>query len=260
MLEIYDHYRRHVLLPGLQREEMPGLVRHRTRSGEGTIVFSHLTEDDAEATIAGQVEEFRRSRAALEWLAYSHDTPGNLRALLERHGFVAESTDAIMMLDLEAAPAFPIGDGRHDLQRATTVAELREVAAIRQQIWGENAADVTRHLVERMRTNPEALSVFLAYVDGRPAATGQLSFRPEFGFASLVSAATLPPFRRRGLHAALLLARLREARARGIRYIDSEASTMSRPLLAKVGFLPISQVTVYSWRPGRKPEMPGSTC
>ena len=55
----------------------------------------------------------------------------------------------------------------------------------------------------------------------------------------------------KSLNEALLHAGMHTLSKVNIRYIDSEASPMSRPLLAKAGFEVITQVTVHTYSGGR---------
>ncbi|MYR23936.1 GNAT family N-acetyltransferase, partial [Streptomyces sp. SID6137] len=49
----------------------------------------------------------------------------------------------------------------------------------------------------------------------------------------------------RGLYRALVAHRARIAAARGCRYLQVDASPMSRPILERLGFLPLSITTPY---------------
>jgi Acetyltransferase (GNAT) domain len=68
-------------------------------------------------------------------------------------------------------------------------------------------------------------SLYLARVDGRPAAAAILFVHSGVGY--FADAATDPAFRRRGLHLALLVRRLRDARAEGVDFVCSDAEFLS---------------------------------
>ena len=88
----------------------------------------------------------------------------------------------------------------------------------------------------------------MAYVDGLPASTGQISFYEGARFASLVGAATLPAYRGRGLYTALLAAQVQVARDRSVRFLDADASPMSRPIFEKYGFRHLTGVQAHEMR------------
>ena len=87
----------------------------------------------------------------------------------------------------------------------------------------------------------------VAWVDGTPAACGWIRFRPGGAFASLWGGSTLPELRQRGAYAALVAARLAEARARGARFVTVDAGPMSRPILHQRGFRLLTYATACSW-------------
>jgi ribosomal protein S18 acetylase RimI-like enzyme len=68
-------------------------------------------------------------------------------------------------------------------------------------------------------------SLFLARVEGKPAATAILYVEDGAGY--LADASCDPAYRRRGLHAALLERRIREGSATGVRFICGGAAFLS---------------------------------
>jgi GNAT superfamily N-acetyltransferase len=68
-------------------------------------------------------------------------------------------------------------------------------------------------------------SLYLARVDGGPAAAAMLSMHDGVGY--LADAATDPAYRGRGLHAALLARRIADARAAGADLVFSGAEYLS---------------------------------
>jgi Acetyltransferase (GNAT) domain len=68
-------------------------------------------------------------------------------------------------------------------------------------------------------------SLYLARVDGRPAAAATLYVRNKVGYCA--DAATDPAFRSRGLHGALLITRIHAANAAGVDFVCSGAKFLS---------------------------------
>jgi GNAT superfamily N-acetyltransferase len=68
-------------------------------------------------------------------------------------------------------------------------------------------------------------SLYLARIDGRPAAAAALYIRDGVGY--FADSATDPAFRGRGLHAALLHRRLLDASAAGVDFVCSGADFLS---------------------------------
>ena len=94
---------------------------------------------------------------------------------------------------------------------------------------------------------PGYLSVYVAYVDETPACAGWIYFEKGH-FAGLWGGSTLEAYRGQGLYTALLAARVREARARGVPYLTIDAGEMSRPIVARHGFQTITTATACKWQ------------
>lgn len=77
---------------------------------------------------------------------------------------------------------------------------------------------------------------YLLHVEGEPA--GAASLRLDDGLAQLCGAATLPPFRRRGIQAALLRMRLAEARRAGcdLAVVTTQPGSKSQANAMRQGF------------------------
>jgi len=58
----------------------------------------------------------------------------------------------------------------------------------------------------------------------------------------------VPEWRHRGVYRALTAARARGAIDAGKRYINSDSTEYSRPILERSGFLKVSTTTPYVWR------------
>jgi len=95
-------------------------------------------------------------------------------------------------------------------------------------------------------THRESSACFLATIDDQPAAAGAL-FLHE-GVALFAGASTLPEFRRRGLQAALLEARIRYACEHGcdLAMMVAEAGSNSQRNAQRQGFL--VAYTRLKWR------------
>ncbi|WP_339217271.1 GNAT family N-acetyltransferase [Ornithinibacillus sp. FSL M8-0202] len=71
----------------------------------------------------------------------------------------------------------------------------------------------------------DSWSFYVAMVDGEPAGIGVLFI--ENGIATLSASATVPEFRRKGVHRALILERAKEARDRKVEYVVGQAKFAS---------------------------------
>ena len=69
------------------------------------------------------------------------------------------------------------------------------------------------------------------------------------GFARLLGGSTLPRWRGRGIYRALVAVRAQRAAARGVTYLQVEASDDNAPMLRRLGFRAVTTTTTYVWTP-----------
>ena len=260
LLAIFDlEQRQEVQFFGVQREVTPHVVRFVPRKdlagGSGAVVFSCLSTENADEVIREQVAYFEGLGCDLEWKAYDHDTPADLLARLTVHGFEPGEPEAIVVLDLEEAPALLWQPVAHDVRRIENPTGIDEVLVVQEQVWeGEQLPTwLGEHLRQELLQNSEQMAIYVAYVDGTPACSAWVRFHSPSRFASLWGGSTVPGQRRRGLYTALLATRAQEARRRGVRFLTVDASPMSQPILEKLGFRCISYAHEYRWRAMQPP-------
>jgi GNAT superfamily N-acetyltransferase len=80
-------------------------------------------------------------------------------------------------------------------------------------------------------------------------AAGWVEFHPGSRFAGLWGGATLRQWRGRGIYRALVARRAQLAAARGVRYLQVDASSESAPILRRLGFQALATTTPYVWTP-----------
>jgi GNAT superfamily N-acetyltransferase len=248
VLELYDQLRKEVRLFGMRREETPHLVRHISSSGEGMIIYSNLDASNADEVIREQIAHFEELERDFEWVVFEHDEPPDLKDRLLAHGFVAEDPEAIMVLDLDEVPPALLEPVNHDVRRIDELDRIDDVIAVREQVWQRDFSSTAQSLLKRFKDDPHNFGLYVAYVDGKPVSTAQITFYEQGAFAGLGGAGTLPGYRGRGLYTALLAVRVQEAKRRGVRFVDADASPMSRPILEKFGFQWLSEAHTCVWQ------------
>jgi predicted GNAT family acetyltransferase len=251
ILALFDQdQRKKVEFPDMRREVTPELVRHVDSSagGEGLLTYSQLTETNADDAIRAQVRYFESLGQDFEWKLYDYDQPSDLKERLESGGFIIGAAEAVMLLDLQAAPGILWQPPRQQVQPITDAGQIADVLAIHQQVWEEDFSSLGEYLAGTLSRHPEQMSVYMAYVDGQPASAAWIYFQKHSQFASLWGGATIEGYRKRGLYTALLAVRAQEAKARRVRYLSVDASTMSRPILEKLGFEMIAYSCPCTWK------------
>ncbi len=109
------------------------------------------------------------------------------------------------------------------------------------------AARPPRRLLERLVRLGALEQFWVAEAEGRVVSAGRLDFVEGTEFAGLWGGATLPEWRGRGIYRALTAARARSALAEGVRYLQSDCSPMSRPILERSGLVAVTTSTPYVW-------------
>jgi hypothetical protein len=179
----------------------------RPGRGQSFILYSRVDEKNADQVIREQVDYFWSLGKPFEWKVYDYDRPADLRDRLVAHGFAAEEPDAIMVLDLQEVPAALLEPVTEDVRRLARREELADVIEIEEQVWGENYDWIRGQLGSDME-RPGYLSVYVAYVEGKPACAGWTYYTPNGRFASLWGGSTVEAYRKRGLYTAVLAARV----------------------------------------------------
>ena len=255
LLALYDHDERiAATYPDTRREEVGPIVRHLdTVEHSGIVLYSKLDAASADAAIREQVAYFDALRLPFEWKAYSHDQPTDLLQRLSNYGFELDEPETIVVLDLHAVPADtrPTRTSSPNLsvKRIAHPDELLPLASIRREVYGDDATDHLDRLRLEMASEPAYVSVYLVSIDDVPVASGWIRYPATSAFASLWGGSTIPSMRGKGAYTALLAARVGEARERGARYLTVDARSMSRPILERRGFDPLTSATACTWPP-----------
>ncbi|MEZ4376606.1 MAG: GNAT family N-acetyltransferase, partial [Polyangiaceae bacterium] len=213
--------------PDLVREdtrvtEGPGWYQTLTPSTSGTcneVVISQVLEHDAERVIDETVAAYRAHGLATKWLVGYWTEPADFGERLERRGF--ESTESRGMgcptsLGLRVPDDVTV--------RQLNPAGLDEHLAVVMRGWAVPASelDVWRATYRsRMQAVPCSNFYFEALSGGAVVGTASLVLRADFGY--LMGAQVLDKARGHGVYRALLEARLRFLRERGIEYATTMA-------------------------------------
>jgi hypothetical protein len=177
-----------------------------------------------------------KGRTGCTWEIGTHATPGDLVDRLLALGLVDdEPTPLAVGMVLTAAPA-----------QAATGVDVRRAESYEEHLAASRIAAIAFGGPVPTEVSPPVHepnnSVYLAYVDGEPVARGSASFS-EHG-VTLFGGSTLPEARGRGAYRALVAARWDDAVARGTPVLVTQASPMSRPILAQLGFREVCEIRI----------------
>jgi GNAT superfamily N-acetyltransferase len=243
LLEILDRERR---LSG--NSDGSGLFREWSPDrSECRIVFSELSPSQLAVAVHDELRRARDGSYSLEWKVYGGD-PTGLAEMLAAAGFEAGKAETVLVVDLDTVGLRRFYASPYEIRTVHDDRGLADVAVISRQIGLRDADAETNRLGGMLRENPESLSIYVIYVDGEPVSSGRIHYGPSDDIAELAGGRTVPAHRKHGLFSALVAARLREAVARGRRYVLVDALPTSEPILAKFGFAPLTSTQPFTAR------------
>jgi N-acetylglutamate synthase-like GNAT family acetyltransferase len=88
---------------------------------------------------------------------------------------------------------------------------------------------------------------WVAEADGHVICSGRLARVEGTDFAGIWGGSTLPEWRGKGIYRALTAARAHAALEEGVRFINSDCTVMSRPILERSGLVAVTTSTPYVW-------------
>jgi GNAT superfamily N-acetyltransferase len=199
------------------------------------VLTCQLSATQARELVPTLLASFRARRESAVWMVTTSTTPPDVSEILADNGCEHWSREIGMAMDLAQLPQappvpnlsiVPIGDQQVDawLEVYAQCFDLEPV--IRD--------DYARVLPAILTNHPEVGPYYLASLDGQPAGVTCLFITDET--AGIYEVATLAQLRRRGIARAMVLAALREARARGCRLAVLQASPSGAPVYEGIGF------------------------
>ncbi|MEU0957484.1 GNAT family N-acetyltransferase [Streptomyces niveus] len=248
--------------PGAVVERVGAVVR-QTATGSGSgggpgaasdggwngVLWSDLDEDSADAAISEQIRHFTSLGLEFEWKVYSHDTPHDLPRRLAAAGFTPEPPETLMVAEAAGLPrdvALPEGVR---LVAVTDAAGVELMAEVHEQAFGTDRSHTRERLLAQLAAAPGSVAAGVAMAGDVPVSAARMELPTGTEFAGLWGGGTVPAWRGRGLYRALVAFRTRLAAERGYRYMQVDASTLSRPILRRLGFEELSTTTPYVHTP-----------
>jgi GNAT superfamily N-acetyltransferase len=117
-------------------------------------------------------------------------------------------------------------------------------------VWGDGDAYPLADALEAERAvDPQGLAIVVVEAQFQMVCAGWVRFERGTDFATLWGGATHPAWRGRGIYRATVAYRAALAAERGFRLMEVDASADSRPILERLGFVPVTTTTPYVWSP-----------
>lgn len=225
--------------------------RHR-----GFLTHRPLPEGtDLDDLIARAVEHYSRDERVshFEWKTRGHDAAPELEDALRRHGFEFEERETVMIGEVDGviAAAEPIPEG-YTVERASDEATIRAAEELAGRVFGDSPDRSTAQadeLVRRFRHAPEEFEMWLVRsAEAEVVCSGRVDFVDGTDFAGLWGGACDEEHRGKGLYRAITAERAKSAKARGKKYLQSDCTEYSRPILQRAGLVPVTTTTPAIWR------------
>jgi GNAT superfamily N-acetyltransferase len=202
------------------------------------VVFRlRLDGHDVAAAVEHARATFRAAgRHEATWEVGSGSTPPGLADRLRAEGMTDHEPGSMLALACTTEPASPTSG--IETERVETASQFGEVRAIFADGDGWHPSD------EWLR-GPGFVTRYLARTqDGRAIATADITWLEHDRAVFLGGALTLPEYRGRGAYRALVHRRWQEAAARGRDVLVTQSEPMSQPILLRLGFQVVGEVTV----------------
>jgi GNAT superfamily N-acetyltransferase len=199
-----------------------------------------ISADSAQQVVSEQATHFRQIDEELIWRVHGHDKPSNIEACLKEEGFIANPSGTLMALPLQRKSSLePV----HDIRRVVSVDALKDYMSVAEAAFGSVDANQFDYYSEILSEPNFAL--FCGYANNEPVASGRLEMLWSTSFGLMFGGGVSPSHRGNGYYRALVKARELIARQRGLKYLSTEAQETSRPILEKLGFIPLVQETTW---------------
>ena len=221
--------------------------------GRGFITYADLGGAEAaeiRRMVGSALAHFQAdpSISRVEWKTRGHDrAPGLHEALLE-HGFTPDEPESIMVGDARALAVDVAVPAGVTLRQVSSEADVRAMLAMQDEVFGGAHGDEMLPPLMKRLARGDAIELWVAEADGQIVSAGRIEAVPGTEFAGIWGGATRPEWRGRGIYRALTAERARSALRMGCKYINSDSTEFSRPILERSGLVKVSTTTPYNWQ------------
>jgi ribosomal protein S18 acetylase RimI-like enzyme len=135
------------------------------------------------------------------------------------------------------------------LRRVTEEADIRAMVEMQDEVFGNllGGDEMVDSSLRRLARGDE-LELWVAEAGAAVISAGRIDPVPGTDFAGIWGGATRPQWRGRGIYRALTAERARSALRMGKKYINSDSTEFSRPILERSGLVKVSTTTPYNWK------------
>lgn len=202
-----------------------------------------LTDDTIDAALEEVHTHLReRGRSSCTWEVGSSATPSDLAEQLRARGLVDERDPYVVGMVLTQPPrAQPAGI---EARVARDFEEFRAAQRVAEEAFGGDVGmdddQLRARYDEQLATG--GWKTFVALLDGEIVASASSTYVE--GAVTLNGGAVLSRARGRGAYRALVAARWADAVERGTPALVTQAGAMSKPILERLGFRAVAEITI----------------
>ncbi|WP_018546098.1 GNAT family N-acetyltransferase [Streptomyces sp. LaPpAH-108] len=232
--------------PGARIERTGAVVRQVSEAGGwNAVLWSGLDAAGAHRAIEEQIARFTGLGQEFEWKLYGHDRPADLGERLRAAGFRAEDEETVMVAETARVAQDTEPPAGVRVVRATDEAGIELVVRVHEEAFGTDGTRLRHQLLAQHAADPGTVLAVVALAGDEPVSAARLEIVPGTSFAGLWGGGTVTRWRGRGIYRTLVAHRARTAAAHGCRYLQVDASDMSRPVLRRLGFRALTTTTPY---------------
>ncbi|SDG77531.1 Acetyltransferase (GNAT) family protein [Lentzea fradiae] len=206
-----------------------------------------ITGQELAGLIARQQAFFAARNQPFEWKTWGHDLPEDLPDQLLAAGFEAEGPETVLIGRAEEMTA-PVHLDGITLRETKAEGDIEKMVASAGEAFGMEVDYLAGYLIDK-KHDPNTVVVVAETAEGRIVSSARLEVVPGTEFGGLWGGSTLREYRGRGIYRALVAHRARVALDRGVKYLQVDATENSRPILERLGFVPVTTTTAYVWKP-----------
>jgi GNAT superfamily N-acetyltransferase len=219
-----------------------------SRDGWTGVLWTDLTDKDADAMIVAQISRFAELRRSWEWKYYSHDLPAGLPARLRAAGFEPDPTETLLVAEIANLNLDTSAPAGVELIPVTDAQGAAAVVRVHDEVFGGDHTAIGPAITAALESRPRPVEAVVAIAGDTAISAGRVEFPEDSDFAGLWGGGTLSGWRGRGVFRSLVSYRARLAKERGYRYLQVDASADSRPILQRLGFVDLARTTPFRYR------------
>lgn len=250
LLGAYDEHLRTSaeMLGSTSHERLGPLWLARFSDGDLFVTYRSLEGGDIPALVQAIADRIRddASIGEAEWKTRSHDVAPGLEDALLAAGFQRDAPESVMLGAAEGLLG-AVAPAGITVREATDPTDIRRAMAMQDEVFeGSYAARLVPEILAR-RAAGDPVEVWIAEDGDRVVSAGRIDPVVGTPFAGIWGGATLASHRGRGIYRAVVSARVRSVMDRhGVRYIHSDSTEDSRPILERSGLVKVT--TTVPWR------------